>query len=432
MEFTENINSHSRTKGNELAKGFFPTFPDDVELVKKVVNVSFGWNRTSIHQKLVTIFDPCAGEGTFLSSMVRHARQEANRSSAKNTAVASFAVELDAERFGKIRGVDQKLNSSFFDTTSTGSFDMLLLNPPYNRNTGELIAWIEKASPMVSKRGVMALIIPEYELKGKMIELLRANFTYRYAYRSEEYTAFRQLVIFLRKNIGNEKTSYRSPYFRNYDNLDNTGEDPILTYAENPTVTIEVDAGNARTRPMLQCRDLTTHYRDCQERMDKAVSAMLDKEYPSGYDTGIQPVSTLRTAHAVQLAAMNSQIESVTINGIHYLAKYMLVEKPETFEDYDENGVKTTTVVHKPTVETFLMDRTGKVTSARELGFDYLELYSRLSTILLKKLTAIYKPLHEIGRDEEYLSTELKEKRRDGNEQALHVQHQGAAGSRTG
>jgi len=409
MEFTENINTHSRTRGNELAKGFFPTFPGDVELVKKVVNVSFGWNRTSIHQKLVTIFDPCAGEGTFLSSMVRHARQEANRSSAKNTAVASFAVELDAERFGKIRGVDQKLNSSLFDTTSTGSFDILLLNPPYNRNTGELIAWIEKASPMVSKRGVMVLIIPEYELKGKMIELLRASFTYRYAYRSEEYTAFRQLVIFLRKNVGNEKTSYRSPYFRNYDNLDNIGEDPILTYAENPTVTIEVDAGNARTRPMLQCRDLTAHYRDCRERMDKAVSAMLDKEYPAGYDTGIQPVSTLRTAHAVQLAAMNSQIESVTINGIHYLAKYMLVEKPETFEDYDENGVKTTTVVHKPTVETFLMDRTGKITSARELGFDYLELNSRLSTILLKKLTAIYQPLHEIGRDEEYLSTELKE-----------------------
>jgi len=35
---------------------------------------------------------------------------------------------------------------------------------------------------------------------------------------------------------------------------------------------------------------------------------MLDKEYPASYDTSIQPVSTLRTAHAVQLAAMNSQV----------------------------------------------------------------------------------------------------------------------------
>lgn len=409
MEFTEKINNHSRTKGNELAKGFYPTFPRDVELVRKVVSISFGWDRTSVHEKMVTIFDPCAGEGAFLSSMVRHAKQAATGSSAKNTAVASFAVELDAERFRKIRGTDQKLNTSFFDTTNTGSFDILLLNPPYNRNGGELISWVEKAAPMVSKRGVMVLIIPEYELNGKMIELLRGSFTYRYAYRSEEYGAFRQLVIFLRKNVSNETTSYRSPYYHNYDNLDNAGEDLILTHAENPTVSIEIEAGGIKTRPMLQCRDLSGFYLECEERLDKAITVMLDKEYPASYDTSIQPVSTLRTAHAVQLAAMNSQIESVAINGVHYLAKYMLVEKPETFEDYDDNGTKTTTVIHKPTVETFLMDRTGEVKAARELGFDYVELNSQLSTILLKKLTTIYKPLHEIGRDEEYLASELKE-----------------------
>lgn len=408
MEFTEKINNHSRIKGNELAKGFYPTFPRDVELVRKVVSVSFGWDRTSIHEKMVTIFDPCAGEGAFLSSMVRHAKQATTGSSAKNTAVASFAVELDAERFRKIRGTDQKLNTSFFDTTNTGSFDIVLLNPPYNRNGGELVSWVGKAAPMVSKRGVMVLIIPEYELKWKMIELLRGSFTFRYAYKSEEYATFRQVVIFLRKNVSNEPTSYRSPYYHNYDNLDNTGEDLILTHAENP-ILIEVEAGGIKTRPMLQCRDLSGFYRECEERLDKAITVMLDKEYPASYDTSIQPVSTLRTAHAVQLAAMNSQIESVVINGVHYLAKYMLVEKPETFEDYDDNGTKTTTVIHKPTVETFLMDRTGEVKSARELGFEYVELNSQLSTILLKKLTTIYKPLHEIGRDEEYLASELKE-----------------------
>jgi len=408
MEFTEKINTHSRTKGNELAKGFYPTFPRDVELVRKVVSINFGWDRTSVHEKMVTIFDPCAGEGAFLSNMVRHAKQAATKASAKNTGVASFAVELDAERFKKIRGIDQKLNTSFFDTTNTGSFDILLLNPPYNRNGGELITWIEKAAPMVSKRGVMVLIIPEYELKGKLIELLRGSFTYRYAYRSEEHAAFRQVVIFLRKNVSNEPTSYRPPYYHNYDNLDNTGQDLILTYAENPTVKIEVEAGGPKTRPMLQCKDLNGFYQGCEERLDKAITVMLDKEYPASYDTSIQPVSTLRTAHAVQLAAMNSQIESVTINGTHYLAKYMLVEKPETFEDYSD-GTKTTTIIHKPTVETFLMDKTGEVKAARELGFDYVELNSQLSTILLKKLTTIYQPLHEIGKDEEYLAIELRE-----------------------
>ncbi|MBI1919658.1 MAG: DEAD/DEAH box helicase family protein [Geobacter sp.] len=408
MEFIDKVNQHSRVKGNELAKGFYPTFPRDVELVKKVVSVNFGWDQKSVHEKQVTIFDPCAGEGVFLSNMVRHAKQAANQSCAKNTCVASFAVELDGDRFKKIRGADQKLNTSFFDTTNTGSFDILLLNPPYNRNGGELIDWVEKATPMVSHRGVMVLIIPEYELKGKMIKLLRGSFTYRYAYKSEEYGAFKQLVIFLRKNVGNETTSYRSPHFHNYDNLDNRDKDLILTHAENPTVSIEVEVSRAKIRPMLQSKDLTGFYQDCEERLDKAITVMLEKDYPASYDTSIQPVSTLRTAHAVQLAAMNSQIESVTINGVYYLAKYMLVEKPETFEDYSD-GTKTTTVLHKPTVETFLMDKTGEVKPARELGFDYVELNSQLSTILLRKLTTMYKPLHEIGRDEEYLAAELKE-----------------------
>ena len=408
MEFIDKVNQHSRVKGNELAKGFYPTFPRDVELVKKVVSINFGWDQKSIHEKMVTIFDPCAGEGVFLSSMVRHARQAAQASNVKNAVVASFAVELDGDRFRKIRGTDQKLNSSFFDTTNTGSFDIILLNPPYNRNGGELMSWVEKAAPMVSKRGVMVLIIPEYELKGKMVKLLRGSFSFRYAYRSEEYATFRQVVIFLGKKDSNGQTSYRSPYVHNYDNLDNTGQDLILSHVENPNVGIEVDVSRTKTRPMLQSRDLSEFYRDCEERLDKAMTVMLEKEYPASYDTAIQPASTLRTAHAVQLAAMNSQIESVTINGTHYLAKYMLVEKPETFEDYSD-GTKTTTIIHKPTVETFLMDRRGDAKAARELGFDYVELNSHLSTILLKKLTTIYNPLHEIGRHEEYLAAELKE-----------------------
>jgi len=408
MEFIDKVNQHSRVKGNELAKGFYTTFPRDVELVKKVVSVNFGWDQKKRSREAGDHLRPVRGEGVFLSNMVRHAKQAANQSCAKNTCVASFAVELDGDRFKKIRGADQKLNTSFFDTTNTGSFDILLLNPPYNRNGGELINWVEKAAPMVSHRGVMVLIIPEYELKGKMTELLRGSFTYRYAYKSEEYGAFKQLVIFLRKNVGNETTSYRSPYVHNYDNLDNTGEDLILTHAENPTVSIEVEVSRAKTRPMLQSKDLTGFYQDCEERLDKAITVMLEKDYPASYDTSIQPISTLRTAHAVQLAAMNSQIESVTINGVYYLAKYMLVEKPETFEDYSD-GTKTTTVLHKPTVETFLMDKTGEVKPARELGFDYVELNSQLSTILLRKLTTMYKPLHEIGRDEESLASELKE-----------------------
>ena len=410
MDITSGVNSHSRVRGNEIAKGYYPTFPKDVEMIKSVIKVEFGWDQRSVDEKQVCIFDPCAGEGLFLQSMVRHAKKAANLSQAKNTQVASYAVELDAERFDKIRGIDQKLNSSFFETTNSGSFDILLLNPPYNRNTGELVSWVDKAAPMVSHRGVLVLIIPEYELKGKMLTVLRGNFSWRYAFRSEEYDAFKQVVVFLRKKDSNESLAYRSRYVHHYDNLDNTSEDPIPCFKDNPlSLTVEVRNSNG-ARPLLQSKDLSGFYVDCEERLEKATRLMLEKQYPSSYDTSILPASTLRTAHAVQLAAMNSQIESVTLNGTHYLAKYMIVQKPETYDSYDDDsGTKTHTIVYKPTVETFLMDATGEVKQAREMGFDYVDLNSQLSTTLLRKLTKMYKPLHEIGEDEEYLADELKD-----------------------
>ena len=173
----------------------------------------------------------------------------------------------------------------------------------------------------------MVLIIPEYELKGKMIELLRGSFSFRYAFRSEEYAAFKQVIIFLTRARNNElDPKYRMRYNSHYDNLDNTPEDPIVFRNTKP-LTLDVDVRHSGTRPLLQSKDLTDFYTDCESRLDTAVRFALDKEYPSSYDTSILPASTLRTAHAVQLAAMNSQIESVTINGEHFLAKYMVISQ---------------------------------------------------------------------------------------------------------
>lgn len=409
MEITTTINTFSRTKGNELAKGFYPTFPRDVEMVKRTLEFNFGWNSRNIDEKRISVFDPCAGEGAFLGSITRHARKAAKESTAKNTVVVSYAVELDESRFEKIRGTDQKVRGSYFDSTTSDSFDIILLNPPYNRNTGELVQWVDKAAPMLSRSGVMVLVIPHYELKGEMTEKLRGNFKFCYAYKSEEYDAFKQVVVFLTRQKNNQQNPYRSRYEKFYDNLDDTQDDPIKFYRENP-LSLTVESRTSDARPLLQSKDLSGLYLECEERLGKAAKTILDREYPSSYDTSIKPVSTLRTAHAVQLASMNSQIESVTINGERYLAKYMVTTKAETFDSYDEDsGTKTQALVYKPTIETFLMDSTGIVKTAKDRGIDYLELNSHLSTILLRKLTRMYQPLHEIGQDEEYLAAELKD-----------------------
>jgi hypothetical protein len=422
VELTIQPTKFSRTKGNNLKKGYYPTFPKDVEMIEDVLSISFGWNGRSVEEKRLTIFDPCAGEARFLNNIACYARKKA--AGLKGADVVTYAVELDGDRFVKIRGVDQKLQGSFFDTETTGKFDLVLLNPPYNKQNAELLYWIEKAAPMVSYRGAMVLIIPEYELNKNMKELLRGSFSFRYAYRSEEHDAFKQVVIFLTRNQDNGDNEYRYNHIK-YDNLDNSEDAPILVYSEEKasfktatsrfgmgksplSLSISISGGTNVIKPLLQHKDLTELYNACEIRLEKAITTIVDRQYPSNYDTSIQPLSTLRTAHAVQLAAMNSQIESVIINGSHCLAKYMIVEKPETFEDFSD-GIKTETTVYKPTVETFIMDLSGEVKAARDMGFDYVDLNTQLSTILLRKLTKMYKPLHEIGQDEEFLAVELEQ-----------------------
>ncbi|TSK07755.1 MAG: methyltransferase [Geobacter sp.] len=408
MQITQDINNHFRTKGNEVAKGYFPTLTADVEMVKHVVSAHFGWDQRTASEKALSVFDPCAGEGAFLSSMVRHFRRDAKTSDVKNALVLSYAVELDKDRFEKVRGTEQKINSSFFDTTTAGKFDVVLLNPPYNKNGNELQNWVEKAAPMVHYQGAMVLIIPKAELKKSMIDFLRGSFSYRYAYLSEDFAKFKQVVVFL-SNSRNNDGQYRFGANSFYDNLDDTAQDPIRSFDLNKHALLEVKVSR-ESRPLLSSKDLSGVYADCETMLEKASRVMLDKEYPSNFDTSILPASTLRTAHAVQLAAMNSQIECVNLNGETYLAKYMLVNEPETFEDVDEDtGKKTTTTIHKPTVETFLMDKSGVVKKAKEYGFDYFELNSHLSTILLQKLTKMYIPLHEIGKDEAFLAGEMAE-----------------------
>ena len=409
MQITADINPHFRTKGNEVAKGFYPTFPRDVEMVKQIISANFGWDQRSVTEKGLTVIDPCAGEGSFLSSVVRHFKRDAKSSDVRNARVLSYAVELDKDRFDKIRATDQKINSSFFDTANAGNFDVVLLNPPYNKNGKELLSWVEKAAPMVTYRGAMVLIIPKAELNKEMVHLLRGSFSYRYAYLSEEFSKFKQVIVFLSNSRSNEGT-HRYSHIKHWDNLDDTAKDPIGIFDLEDHILLDINVGKNSTRPLLSCKDLTGFYADCEAMLDKASKVMLEREYPSNFDTSIQPASTLRTAHAVQLAAMNSQIECIDLNGETYLAKYMLITKPETFDDFDsDSGTNTTTTIYKPTVETFLMDKTGTVKTAKDFGFDYFELNSHLSTILLQKLTKMYTPLHEIGQDEEFLAAELAE-----------------------
>ncbi|MDO3380418.1 DEAD/DEAH box helicase family protein [Geoalkalibacter halelectricus] len=402
MELTATPSAHSRVRGNELAKGYYPTFPKDVEKILEVLDPAFGWKSRNQSDKVISILDPCAGEGAFLSTVSGEIKNDYKKAfSPANHDILSYAVELDQSRCDKIRRVACKINASFFDVDIVGKFSLILLNPPYNRNAPELLQWMQKCTPRLSYRGVMVLIIPEYELKGAMVEYLKGSFKFHYVYKSEEHDRFKQIIVFLSNALSN--TTSRTWGWPG-SNLEEGERTKISEQEQARTLCVEGTA--VEQKPFLSQRDRAELYASCEDRLQKAIEVDFSRVYPSNYDTSIQPLATLRTAHAVQLAAMNSQIESVKINDEHFLAKFMVTNKVESFKDPDSN---TETCIHKPSVEAFLMNAQGEVKPAKEYGFDYYELNSALSGVLLQKLSKLYKPLHEIGQDEEFLADELKE-----------------------
>ena len=114
MELTTTINSSfSRTRGNELNKGYYPTFSYDVQTVLRILEPSFGWkSRRYNPQKIISILDPCAGEGDFLATVTKWLKRCNAAANGAPHEILSYAVEMDASSFARIHGATQKLNSS--------------------------------------------------------------------------------------------------------------------------------------------------------------------------------------------------------------------------------------------------------------------------------------------------------------------------------
>ena len=173
IDGSQQTTAFSRTRSNELAKGYYPTDPRDVAHIAWALEPNYSWaSRGQV--STLTIFDPCAGEGGFLSAIKR--RLVANLKKKKSSysppvaEIGTYAVELDQSRCDMIRGTQQKVCGSFFDMSVEGTFSIALLNPPYNRHDGELLSWLQKVAPSMTHSGIMVLIIPDYELHNPAME----------------------------------------------------------------------------------------------------------------------------------------------------------------------------------------------------------------------------------------------------------------------
>ena len=409
------VSGFSRSAHNEFAKGYYPTHPKDIADIRELLKADFHWKTRGRDVDSFSIFDPCAGEGVWLRAMKNHARKEyKNMSDPHPCTITTTAIELDSVRFEKITGTHQKLNGSFFDINCSGTFSQILLNPPYNRQDNQILDWIKKSERMLSSTGMMILIIPDYEYARQDIQdFIAERFSFIHAFKSANYSQFKQVIIFLSKAYRNRKDCAANFSWKSWALTDSNfglSEFPtIKEYIENKngySRYLPIKPCKSKSTPFLTSKDLGQVYQDCELLLDKVNKKALGRIYPAGYDTEITPLASLRSAHAIQLAAMNSQIEAVTINGVEYLAKFMITQTPETYDDPDAG---TKTLVYKPTIESFLLNKSGELISSKNLKIDNYELNAKLTGILLNRLSLEYKPVHAFGEDNDFLKQEVSD-----------------------
>ncbi len=183
----------ARVARNEVKIGYFRTDDETVrEITRRLV--------PGADEGVVTMIDPCAGEGL--------AADEISRALvAKGANVRAYGVELDAQRFREAaRRIPCIMHADVRDArVSRGVFALVFLNPPYGwaekagANEKRLRleeVFVRRALPWAAPSGVAVLIIPHYTIPRIIPHLKGWGWFIGARAMTDE---FKQVVIFARK-----------------------------------------------------------------------------------------------------------------------------------------------------------------------------------------------------------------------------------------
>jgi predicted RNA methylase len=173
--------------------GFYPIPTEVMALIAKHLKPS------SKFPDRVHLLDPCCGKGAAVKQL----------SEALGVAEDHvYAVELDAERCEAARVLMPKANvqgpAGYLGVACTAnSFGLAYLNPPFDDEIGggqrEEEAFVKQAALQVSPDGVLCLVMPWRQLKGKygLIAAIDSNFDRIRIYRfPDEHRKFDEIVLF--------------------------------------------------------------------------------------------------------------------------------------------------------------------------------------------------------------------------------------------
>ena len=165
--------------------GFFPSPPKVIEIISSFLKADESVGR---------LIDPCCGDGTALSDIAIGLQVKD---------VKTFGVELDEERAKKASGVLTKVICGDLNRVRTkiGSYSLMLLNPPYDKDAEDdqrlEAKFLTMTAPFLRTDGILIYLIPQGSLNKRVARFLASwfrNFTVC-RFPGESYDQFKQIVI---------------------------------------------------------------------------------------------------------------------------------------------------------------------------------------------------------------------------------------------
>ncbi|MFA5352695.1 MAG: DUF6094 domain-containing protein [Thermodesulfovibrionales bacterium] len=332
----QTITTFSRTAHNLINMGYYPTSQTDCEIIASYLTSDYG----------AVLLDPCCGTGAAVKTVAKEIRGGSKY---------CLGVEVEESRAeSAAESLDLVVTEDFFSLQiEAGSVGCVFLNPPYYSQEELHQSFIEKATRILTKKGVLILLIPEYELKGKTTAFLASYFEDIRVFKTVDKT-FQQTILFGVKKAKIEraeedalgavcdelqtikKTSqplYRIPYTKRYEEI------KIVS--------------TALTAKYLQqvCYSFTDDTMRIQELVPERHGLR-------------RPILPLRRGHLAQVLASGAIDGVVTHPDTkeRFLIKGTTTRNEETIEEFaNEDDDKIVRTITRDVVTILIMDQKGNI-----------------------------------------------------------------------
>jgi len=169
--------------------GFFPSPPEVIKTISSFLKAD---------EPVGRLLDPCCGDGIALSDIAIGLQMKD---------VKTFGVEIDKERAKRAGSILTRVISGDLNRIRAkhGSFSLMLLNPPYHKDSGDdqrlEHKFLTETTKYLKADGLLIFIIPQKQLIKKTCRFLASWFHKFLVYRfpGKSYDAFGQLVLFATK-----------------------------------------------------------------------------------------------------------------------------------------------------------------------------------------------------------------------------------------